>query len=112
MKNGEMNPNEELRKAQFFSKFSSRHSFVIRHSSFVISLLWLLPLSIQASTNDYSAVDAIFSAHCLDCHAGQDPEGQLVLENFESLMKGGELGAALVPDKSAESLLVKMVEGR
>ena len=57
-------------------------------------------------------MDTILSAHCLDCHASTDPEGQLVLESFETLMKGGELGAAIVPGKSADSLLIEMIEGR
>jgi len=61
---------------------------------------------------DYSSVDSIFAARCLDCHASQDPEGQLVLETFETLMKGGEIGPAVLPGKSAESLLVQMIEGR
>ena len=65
----------------------------------------------EPSSGDYAAVDAVFSKHCVDCHAAQDPEGKLVLENFDGLMKGGELGAAIVPGKSAESLLVRMVEG-
>src|SRR6185503_8399813 len=62
--------------------------------------------------NDYAAVDAIFFKHCLDCHATQDPEAKLVLESFETLMKGGETGAAIVPGQSDESLLIKMVEGK
>src|SRR5437879_744629 len=65
-----------------------------------------------ASPPDYSAVDAIFSQHCLDCHSAQDPEHSLVLEDFEALMKGGEAGQVIVPGKSEESLLVRMVEGR
>ena len=65
-----------------------------------------------AATSDYSAVDAIFSRYCLDCHAAPDPEANLVLESFETLMKGGEHGAAVVPGKSQESRLVSMVEGR
>src|SRR5258708_34797228 len=65
-----------------------------------------------ATPPDYAAVDAIFTKHCLDCHAAQDPEAKLVLENFESLMQGGESGSVIVPSKSAESLLVKMIEGR
>jgi WD40 repeat protein/mono/diheme cytochrome c family protein len=64
------------------------------------------------STNDYAAVAAIFGQHCLDCHASQEPEGKLVMETFATLMKGGESGPALVTGKSAESLLVKMIEGR
>ena len=85
-------------------------------SAAFISAATMLLLAVQAAqsapTNDYSAVDAIFSAHCLDCHAGKDPDSQFVLENFESLMKGGEIGPAIVAGKSSESLLVQMVEGR
>jgi len=66
----------------------------------------------QPASVDYAAVDAIFSAHCLDCHGSTDPEGQLVLESFETLMKGGEIGPAVVPGKSVESLVVQMIEGR
>src|SRR5438552_13171832 len=65
-----------------------------------------------ASAPDYSAVDAILSQHCLDCHAAQDPEHGLVLEDFDALMKGGEAGPAIVPGKSDQSLLIQMVEGR
>src|SRR5207237_166301 len=46
------------------------------------------------------------------CHAANDPEGQFVLESFETLMKGGEIGPPIVPGKSADSLLVQMIEGR
>jgi tricorn protease-like protein/mono/diheme cytochrome c family protein len=97
--------------------FGFCHSFVIGHWLFVILLSFLNLLAVsypaQASTtNDYSAVDSIFSAHCLDCHAGKDPEGQLVLESFETLMKGGEIGPAVMAGKSGDSLLVQMVEGR
>jgi len=66
----------------------------------------------QPSLADYSAVDSILSAHCLDCHAGKDPEGQLVLDNFEALMKGGEIGPAVIAGKSSDSMLVQMIEGR
>src|SRR5438046_4234088 len=34
------------------------------------------------------------------------------MESHELLMKGGESGAVIVPGKSDESLLVKLVEGR
>ncbi|MEY2428750.1 MAG: hypothetical protein QOJ40_1635 [Verrucomicrobiota bacterium] len=98
-----------------------RTSGFVRHSSFVIrpSNPVLLGLSIICCANalslpaaDFSSVDSIFAAHCLDCHASQDPEGQLVLENFDTLMKGGEIGPAILPGKSSQSLLVQMIEGR
>jgi len=63
-----------------------------------------------AATN-FTAVAAIFDKHCLDCHGAEDPEGKLVLESFDTLMKGGESGKVIVPGKSAESLLTKLIEG-
>jgi hypothetical protein len=72
-----------------------------------------LALDVSAATApDYAAVDAIFSKYCLDCHDSKEPEAKLVLENYEGLMKGGENGAAIVPGKSSDSVLVKMVEGK
>ncbi len=62
------------------------------------------------SVNDAS-VDQIFAKHCLDCHSAQEPEAKLVLDNFAALMKGGESGPSVIPGKSADSLLIKMVEG-
>ena len=66
----------------------------------------------SGETNEYAAVNAIFTEHCLDCHGSQDPEGHFVLEDFDALMKGGEIGAAVVAGKSGESLLVQMIEGK
>src|SRR5258706_6364914 len=77
-----------------------------------LSIFLDVPAHAAEKTNDYAAVAAIVAQHCLDCHAAQEPEGKLVMETFESLMKGGESGAAFVPGKSTDSLLVKMIEGR
>jgi len=63
------------------------------------------------ATNDYAAVDAIFSKYCLDCHAAQDPEAKLVLESFDALMKGSENGPVVTPGNIDKSVLVSMVEG-
>jgi WD40 repeat protein len=65
-----------------------------------------------ADAADYSAVQALFDKHCVDCHASQEPEAGLVMETFEAFMKGGQTGPAVVPGKSDESLTIKMVEGR
>ena len=69
-------------------------------------------IAAEPPTNDYSAVDAIFTEHCLECHGSQDPEAKLVMESFDLLMKGGESGAVIVPGNSEESLLVRLIEGR
>jgi WD40 repeat protein len=67
----------------------------------------------QSTTSPtYEAVDKIFAAHCLDCHAGKDPDGELVLESYDALSKGGEAGPAFVAHNSKGSLLIRMVEGQ
>src|SRR5436190_2029608 len=68
-------------------------------------------LRAPAAEPRYERVDALFQKHCLDCHDAKDAEGQLILESYDLLMKGGEDGAVIVPGKSAESILVKSVEG-
>jgi WD40 repeat protein/mono/diheme cytochrome c family protein len=72
-----------------------------------------LTIAVRASgaTNDYATVDAIFVKSCVECHASDEPEGNLVLETFDALMKGGETGSAIVPGKSSDSLLVKLIQG-
>jgi sugar lactone lactonase YvrE len=104
----ETNPNNQIRILK-----GSRKCFAGRIGWLMVTTLfcWVCNFWAMAAT-DYAAVDAIFTKHCLDCHASKDPEGELVLESFDSLMKGGELGPAVVRGKSAESLLVQMIEGR
>lgn len=86
---------------------SAFHAF-----AFVLLVQFLSVASPAAiATNDYAAVHELFAAHCIDCHAAQEPEGGLILESFESLMKGGETGPALKPRNSRSSLLMQMVEG-
>lgn len=58
----------------------------------------------------HAEVHAIFAKHCLSCHDSKDAEGELVLETHESLVKGGETGPAIVPGKSGDSLLVRLIE--
>src|SRR3954465_2539742 len=58
----------------------------------------------------YSQVRAIFAQHCLSCHDSKEQEGSLVLETHQSLLKGGDSGAVIVPGKSADSLLVQQIE--
>ncbi|MBV8882070.1 MAG: hypothetical protein JO332_19090, partial [Planctomycetaceae bacterium] len=44
--------------------------------------------------------------NCIACHHSKDPEGQLILESPKTILKGGDSGAAVVPGKSGESLLL------
>ncbi|HVY68348.1 MAG TPA: c-type cytochrome domain-containing protein [Verrucomicrobiae bacterium] len=71
----------------------------------------LLLTSLSSPAADFSDIEPLLQQHCVECHGVKDPEASLVLESYEGLMKGGENGAAIVPGKSAESMLVKAIEG-
>jgi sugar lactone lactonase YvrE len=65
-----------------------------------------------AEAPTYSQVHAVFAQRCMSCHDAKEAEGELVMETYESLMKGGEKGADIVPGKSEESRLVLEIEHR
>ena len=50
-------------------------------------------------------------AHCAGCHGGDTPSGQLRLETFADLLKGGASGKPIEPGKPDESLLALRMRG-
>ncbi|MBG88611.1 MAG: hypothetical protein CMO80_17155 [Verrucomicrobiales bacterium] len=53
----------------------------------------------------------LFIHHCLQCHSGLDPAGELRLDLKIGWMKGGTRGPAIVPHKPDKSLVVQVVTG-
>jgi WD40 repeat protein len=53
-------------------------------------------------------IEPIFYKHCIACHSGSEKRGKLDLGSYDALIKGGKRGPAVVPGKSASSLLVKL----
>ncbi|HEV8542058.1 MAG TPA: c-type cytochrome domain-containing protein, partial [Verrucomicrobiae bacterium] len=99
--------------SRIYSREFARRAIILRRLGALLALFAAMFLSPRAPAAEarFSDVAAIFSKHCLDCHAAQDPEANLVMESFDSLMKGGESGPVIIPGKSSESLLVRMIEG-
>ncbi len=56
-------------------------------------------------------IQPIFETACYECHGPRKQEAEFRLDHKPTLFKGGELGVAVVPGKSAESLLVHFVAG-
>ena len=66
-----------------------------------------------ASLPSYSAqVEPILKSKCLTCHSAAAKMGGLVLETYDSLLKGGVHGPAITPSRSSESRLLLMLEGK
>ena len=51
----------------------------------------------------------VFVAECYECHGGKKQKGGLALDSREGLRDGGESGAAIVPGKPEESLLIRSI---
>jgi mono/diheme cytochrome c family protein len=56
-----------------------------------------------------SGVRETLAKNCLPCHGGDATEGKFSLADRDSLLKGGESGLAVVPRKSGESRLVRLI---
>ena len=56
-------------------------------------------------------VQPIFRERCYQCHGEKRQEAAFRLDHKATVLAGGELGRALVPGKSAESLLIHFVAG-
>src|SRR5262250_2841595 len=56
-------------------------------------------------------IQPIFESSCIKCHGRGKDKGGLRIDTRETLLKGGDSGAAVVSGKSAESLLIALVQG-
>src|SRR3954468_22461853 len=56
-------------------------------------------------------IKPIFEASCIKCHGRGKDKGGFRIDTRETLLKGSDSGAVVVPGKSAESLLIALVQG-
>lgn len=56
-------------------------------------------------------VAPILQKNCVGCHSNASHRGGLVLESYESLMKGGQDGRVIVAHDAKNSLLMQMIDG-
>src|SRR4051795_8023097 len=54
-------------------------------------------------------VKPILEAKCLRCHGGKKIESDFDLSDRDGLLKGGQIGNSVIPGKSKESQLVKLI---
>ncbi|MGH9834632.1 MAG: DUF1549 domain-containing protein, partial [Blastocatellia bacterium] len=68
--------------------------------------------SAQARGVDFRRdIEPILRANCYQCHGEKKASARLRLDNKQLAMKGGISGAAIIPGKSAQSLLMKRIHG-
>src|SRR5262245_23783192 len=81
------------------------------------SLMLTLCLALAASAADPGVqffeqkIRPVLVKECYSCHSAEakKPKGGLLLDTKQGLLEGGDSGAAIVPGKPVESLLVKAI---
>src|SRR3954467_3622714 len=53
-------------------------------------------------------LEPILVNKCAFCHSGTIKEGKFDLTSYDTMMRGGKRGPAVVPGKGSESMLVKL----
>ena len=56
-------------------------------------------------------IKPIFESSCINCHGHGRDKGGLKIDTRNTLLKGGDTGAAIIPGKSTDSLLIELVQG-
>ena len=75
--------------------------------------LALAPASFAAEEVDYARdIKPILIQHCVQCHGPVKQENGLRLDTGAAAVRGGDTGAAVVPGKVEESLLLRVVRGK
>ena len=70
-----------------------------------------LPPAANHAIDFSKEIKPIFEASCIKCHGRGRDKGNLRIDTRETLLKGGDSGPAVMPGKSAESLLIALVQG-
>jgi hypothetical protein len=80
----------------------------------VLLTVVLLPKCVYAvdPAATYEQVAPILKKYCVGCHNPDDHEGELSLESFADIQKGGEHGRVVLPGQSASSRLIRVLSGQ
>ncbi len=70
-----------------------------------------LPPAASRQVDFVKDIQPIFAENCYGCHGRKKQEAAFRLDHKPTAFKGGELGPAIVPGKSADSLLIHLVAG-
>ena len=73
--------------------------------------LSVVPATGQEEVQFARDLGKVLLEHCVQCHGEQNPRANFSVSTYARLLAGGDSGPVIVPDKPAESLLVKKLRG-
>ncbi|MEO5803216.1 MAG: PSD1 and planctomycete cytochrome C domain-containing protein [Verrucomicrobiota bacterium] len=68
-----------------------------------------LPAALTRKVDFTNEIQPLLAEHCYNCHGPKKQEASLRWDQKSSALKGGESGPAIIPGKSAESLMIQAV---
>ncbi|MEA2710620.1 MAG: hypothetical protein QOF78_3221, partial [Phycisphaerales bacterium] len=71
-----------------------------------------IPPAVARPVDFQKEVVPIFQSSCVTCHSSGKTEADLSIETREKMLEGGASDPAIVPGKSADSLLIHLVSGQ
>ncbi len=87
----------------------------MRHLSALTLAAMLLALPSLARADDKAdffekRIRPILTNHCIKCHGEKRSENNLRVDSLAALLKGGDIGPAVIPEEPAKSLLILAVQ--
>ncbi len=70
-----------------------------------------LPPAAGRTIDFVAEVQPIFATQCYQCHGPKRQEAGFRLDHKPTALRGGDLGAAIIPGRSQDSLLIQLVAG-
>ncbi len=87
--------------------------FASRFTTALLMLVGFLPTSLAAAPDDADffekKVRPLLVEKCQSCHGAEKQKGNLRVDSMAALLAGGDRGAAVVPGKPDESLIVRVL---
>lgn len=91
---------------------TSRFSTTVAFASVLMASIWTEAFTFAQVSNDAlfeNQIRPVLLEKCFGCHGGNKVSGALTIDSRESLMTGGDSGAAIVPGTPEDSLLFKAI---
>ncbi len=96
------------------NRMSHPHSFNLRLVLIALLTVSLLPSIAPAAPTPVSFskdVWPLLESSCISCHGPEKQKGGLRLDSKSAAFRGGDDGSVIVPGRSAQSLLIRLVTG-
>lgn len=82
---------------------------MLRSLHAVFTLLAFASLSLGSAAEKELDPLVIFQKECVNCHTEAKRKGGLLIDSRESLLKGGDTDAAIIPGKAKDSYLIELL---